>query len=281
MPESVFRPLRLIPDRKSSPEVGGYLMRHLVFGMFIYLVSLAICWLPESRAGVPTDSLWLKAVDLSEVNDDLVPGSMRMHMQEMDKHGMPKDEDKYYEYWSRLFLGEDGEVSFETIKVIENGKDITEEEKAKEQDREDNEDEDDESESHSMERYSPFDSEKQERMSVARIDTIEIVNGRDAVPFEFTEQTADEKVIRGTAWLEASSGVPIRVEYTTDPLPKRVKSMVTTLEYEAAGPDSLIVRAMSVKASGGFLFIKKHFQMDMTFADYWRLPEDYEADEAE
>ncbi len=256
-------------------------MRRLVLGMFISLLSVTVCWPGESQAAVPNDSLWLKAVGLSELNDDLVPGSMRMHMQEMDKHGMPKDEDKYYEYWSRLFLGEDGQVDFETVKVIENGKDITEEEKAKERESDDNEDEDDEGESHSMERYSPFASERQKRISVARIDTIDIVNGRNAVPYKFTEQTADEEIIRGTAWLEAYSGVPLRVEYTTDPLPKRVKSMVTTVEYEYVAPDSLIVRRMSVKASGGFLFIKKHFHMDMTFGDYWRLPKDYEAEKAE
>lgn len=254
-------------------------MRFPVAVLSVCLVAIAACRPPACRAEAPTDSLWLKAVGLAELNDDLVPGLMKMHMQEMDKHGRPKDDDKYYEYWSRLFLGEDGEMDFETVKVIENDKDITEEAKAKE--REKDEDEDDEGESRSIERYDPFDADNQGRLSITRLDTTATIDGKSAIAYEFTEQADDDKAITGTAWLEAATGIPIRVQYVTDPLPKRVKRMVTTMEYEYAGPDSLIVKQTSIEATGGFLFIKKYFQMDMIFGEYWRLPEDYEGEGAD
>ena len=245
----------------------------------VTVIVAAVCSPPVAGQEMPADSLWIKAVALSELNDDLVPGLMKMHMQEMDKHGRPKDEDKYYEYWSRLFLDDSGEMDFETVKVIENGKDKTDEAKAKERERD--EDEDSDGESRSMERYDPFDPDKQGRLSVARLDTVAAIDGKSAVAYEFSEHTDDDKVITGTAWLETATGIPIRVQYVTDPLPKRVKRMVTTMEYEYAGPDSLIVKQTSIEATGGFLFIKKHFQMDMTFGEYWRLPEDYEAEETD
>jgi hypothetical protein len=241
------------------------------------LIAAAFCRPPAAGAETPADSLWLTAVALSELNDNLVPGLMKMHMQEMDKHGRPKDDDKYHEYWSRLSLGEDGKVGFETIKVIENGEDKTEEAKAKEREK----DEGDDGESHSMDRYDPFDTDNQARLSISRLDTTALIDGKSAIAYEFTEQADEDKTITGTAWLEATTGIPIRVQYVTDPLPKRVKRMVTTMEYEYAGPDSLIVRQTSIEATGGFLFIKKHFQMDMTFGEYWRLPEDYEAGAAD
>jgi hypothetical protein len=259
----------------SDPQTERCTVRSLMMLVSVPLIAAAFCRPQVARAEMPADSLWLKAVALSELNDNLVPGLMKMHMQEMDKHGRPKDEDKYYEYWSRLFLGDDGKVDFETVKVIENGKDKTEEAKARE--RENDEDEDDDGESRSMERYDPFDPDIQERLSATRLDTAATINGRSAFAYEFTEH-ADDKVINGTAWLEVATGIPIRVHYVTDPLPKRVKRMVTTIEYEYAGPDSLIVKQTSIEATGGFLFLKKHFQMDMTFGEYWRLPEAYEVE---
>jgi len=84
-------------------------------------------------------------------------------------------------------------------------------------------------------------------------------------------------VISGKAWLEPDTGIPVKIEYTPDPLPKRVKRMVTTVEYKHIYADSLIVRHMFVEVTGGILFIKKHFHMDMTFDEYWRLPEGYDS----
>lgn len=246
-------------------------MKRLAILVFIPLIAATIYRPPSCRAQAPADSLWLKAVALAGMNNNLAPGSIRMRMQEMDKHGQPKDEDKYYETWSRLFLGEDGKVDFETIKVLENGEDITAEEKAKERQRDDEED----GKSHSVRGYDPFDADSQSKMKAVRLDTTDIIDGRATVLYEFTEHSQDDKIMTGRAWLDAAGGVPVRIEYTSDPLPKRVKRMITTLEYEYMPPESLIVRRMGVDATGGFLFIKKHFHMDMTFSEYWRLPEGY------
>jgi hypothetical protein len=226
-----------------------------------------------SRAQASSDSLWHKAVALAETNDNLVPGSITMRMQEMDKHGRPKDENKYYESQSRLFLGEDGKVDYETIKVIEDGEDITEKELEKERERDKGEDE--EGGSHSMRGYDPFDADNQSMVNAVRLDTTEMIDGKTTIVYEFTDQADDDRVMTGRAWLDATGGFPVKVEYTSDPLPKRVKRMITTLDYGYIPPDSVFVRRMVVSATGGFLFIKKHFRMDMTFGEYWRLPEGY------
>jgi hypothetical protein len=251
-------------------------MRYQTLLTSVVLMALALCCFSRSEAA-PVDSLWLRAVALSEMNDDLVPGSIRTRMQEVDKHGEPKDGEKYRESWAKLSLGEDGEVEFETVKVMDDGEDITAEWKAEEEERKaKRDDEDEESESHEMEDYNPFDPESQERMSIDRLSTGEVVDGKNTVMYEFTEHTEDDEEVRGRAWLETDTGVPVRVEYTVDPLPKRVKHMATTMEYEYVAPDSLVVKSMFIEATGGILFIKKHFHMSMTFTDYWRLPEGYE-----
>ena len=42
--------------------------------MSVPLIAAAFCRPPAAGAETPTDSLWLKAVALSDLNDDLVPG---------------------------------------------------------------------------------------------------------------------------------------------------------------------------------------------------------------
>lgn len=255
-------------------------MRYFAIFPAFCVFAIALGWLSPLGAGAPTDSLWLKAVALSDKNDNLVPGLMKMHMQEVDKHGEPKNIEKYHEVWSMLRFGEGGEVEYEMIKAIENGEDITEEEKAKEEEekaREEGEksEDDEESDSYNLEGYNPFDPENQERVSIKVVEDGGLVGGKSTAVYRFTEHTEDDVVISGKAWLEEGTGIPVKIEYTPDPLPKRVKRMVTTMDYEHIYPDSLIVKHMFVEVTGGFLFIKKHFHMDMTFDEYWRLPEGY------
>jgi hypothetical protein len=257
-------------------------MRHSAVLAMSCALAVILGWLPSLGAGVPADSLWVKAVALSERNDDLVPGLMKMHMQEVDKHGQPKDRDKYHEVWSRLWLGDDGEVEYEMLKTIENGEDVTEKEKAKEEEQEKKDAEKDEgdganddSETHEMQGYSPFGRENQARISVEVVGDGGIIDGKPTSLYRFSERTDDDIVISGKAWLEKDTGAPVKVEYAPDPLPKRVKHMMTTMHYEHVYPDSLIVKSMFVEVTGGILFIKKHFHMNMEFDDYWRLPEGY------
>ncbi len=94
-------------------------------------------------ADTPTDSLWLRAVSLSEQSKDLVPGTMESYMQEVDKHGKPKDEDKYHHSWGKLCLSDGGEVEYQPVKVIKDGEDITEEEQVREREKREKEDEED------------------------------------------------------------------------------------------------------------------------------------------
>jgi hypothetical protein len=264
-------------NRRDPPEMEKIAMKYPLLILAFVMVTAALGFPSESGSEVPEDSLWNKAVALWSMNDDLVPGLMKMHMQEVDGDGRVKNQDKYHEVWSTLSLGEDGEVHYEVVKAIDDGEDVTQEEKAEQEKERDEEDED--SDSHRMEGYSPFDSRRQERISARPVGAGGMVAGRNTMEYEFSEQTKAGVEISGKAWLDAATGAPVKIEYTPDPLPKRVKRMVTTMEYRQPAPDSLIVKSMFVEVTGGILFIKKHFHMNMTFDEYWRKPEDFESDQ--
>ncbi len=261
------------------------------------LSLLMLLLMPALSSALGVDSLWARALTLSEANGDWVPGSIYVHMQEVDKHGEPK-QDKVKEVWSRLYLGEGGEVESEILKVLDSGKDVTEEERARrereeveENDGRDDEKDDDGDGRVTVEGYSPFDPGKQDGVTVKPTGLEQVIDGKHCAVFEFEDRREGDEdgdddglVFTGKAWLETGTGIPVRIEFTSDPLPKRVKRMDTTVTYEYAGPDSWYARSTHVEATGGFLFIKKHFRMDMTFSDYWRLPEEQpetvEADES-
>ncbi len=255
-------------------------MRCLLLLALLCLSAAVPAYPAPVPAGGP-DSLWSMAVSLAEANTRWVPGTIYMRMQEVDKHGEPKDEGGH-EVWTRLYLGEDGEVASEMIKVLDDGEDVTEEERARLAGEEAGEDDDDGDGGHmTLEGYSPFDPGHQDRIVVLATGRQEEVDGRQCFVFEFEDEREgkdrEEKVL-GEAWLEAETGIPLKLGYTTDPLPKRVKKMYTTVLYDYDGPDAWYAGSLSLKATGGILFIKKHFSMSLAFSDYWRMPE--EADSA-
>ncbi|MGD8628437.1 MAG: hypothetical protein PVH52_05110 [bacterium] len=244
--------------------------------LLVPAAGLAMLLSLAARAEAPKDSLWFKAVKLQEQSRDLVPGTVESFMQEVDKHGKPKNEDKYRHSWGKLSLNDDGDVEYESVKAIEDGEDITEKERAEERERQEKRDEED-SNSFTSEGYTPFREEAQDRISIERLDETEPVDGRELIAYKFVEHPEDDDAeVRGTVWFDRAAGVPVRMEYTTDPLPKRVKRMITTMEYAYSAPATLVVKKMTMDATGGILFIKKHFHVEMTFDDYWRLPEGYE-----
>jgi hypothetical protein len=256
-------------------------MRYLSLCVWLCTAAVTLCPHSAFSAGQPADSLWQRAVVLSEKNEGLIPGSIRMRMQEVDEEGRPKNDDKYYESWSSLSLGEDGKVEFETVRAIQDGKDITEEQRAREEEAKADSGGNDGthgSESEGMDGYDPFDPDKQARVSTNLVGAGDLVDGKNTVLYEFAEQGEHGERTTGKAWLEVETGAPVRVEYSVDPLPKRVKHMVMTMDYDYMPPDSLTVRSLSIQATGGIWFIKKHFHMDMTFGDYWRPPEQEDQD---
>ena len=73
------------------------------------------------------------------------------------------------------------------------------------------------------------------------------------------------------AWLDEKNGAPLKTESSLSPLPKKVRSMKSTTFYETAPRGVWHPRRMVVEGSGGFLFFKKSFRLDLSFSNYWRI----------
>ena len=77
----------------------------------------------------------------------------------------------------------------------------------------------------------------------------------------------------GKAWLEENSGIPLKLEFSFEPLPKHVKRLWTIYLYETTASGDWFLQEITVQGQGGFLFIKKGFRSTTRFSDYRRRPQ--------
>jgi hypothetical protein len=258
----------------------------------LFIASLAI----PAHAAAPTDSLWQKAVALAGSNARWVPGTIYTRVEEVDDAGKPKH---VHEAWMRLYADSTGEVANEITKAIEDGKDVTEKERAtateqalrdaeqrarKEQDLAKRakergiaveqlkmeEGKGDASElSIRFGGPTPFDPEIQEQITASRIEAPDPPPGGPHVAFQFVEPITAKTALRGIAWLNAATGVPVELRFSPDPLPSRVKEMAMIVRFEVRPDSAWLPVEMHVDAMGKLLFFKKRFRSTMTFDDHW------------
>jgi hypothetical protein len=270
---------------------------------FILLCCLSAA--PEARS-LAADStrtaadahpaLWIRAVQICEAAKDLVPGKVNQKMQELDKKGRVKSETNID---ASISLDQAGKIRNDIVKASKDGKDITAEEKkraaeqekkmaakeaakkAKEKDakKDSKGDSDEHSYSFSLS-DTPFNPERQNEVRVTERAGRETIDGAPCVSFEFSypdKREAGSKgkpaTIRGKAWVDESSARPMKLEYTSDPLPKHVKNMLTTLRYGMDVSGSWVLKQMAFDARGAFLFFGQTIRGDIRFSDYWKYVE--------
>jgi hypothetical protein len=222
---------------------------------------------PDPPAVAP-DSLWRMAIAVAATGDSVVPGFVDARVEQLDSDGRVENGK---ETLIRLFLGPDGKVHDETVKAIEYGKDPSDSTVST---GSQNEGSDEKEKQHQVSMSigeSPFRSAEGVEIEAHPAGERKSIEGRECAAYAF-RRVQKKKTMSGTAWIEVSSGMPVEIQFTEDPLPKHVKRMMTTSRY--AYDDSLgwRVREMSIEAVGGFLFIKKRFHVTTTFAEHWRLP---------
>jgi hypothetical protein len=233
-------------------------------------------------------ALWAQAVKIFEANKDLVPGKVLQKIQELEDDGRVKSES---DAEVSLALDGAGEIKSDIVKASKNGKDVTAAERKKAEERSKKEaakktsksdsDKDSKESSHSFSMGdSPFSPEVQNDLRITETDARETIGARSCVRFGYAYPARTEKpskgkpaMVKGTVWIEEGTGNPVKVEFTSDPLPKGAKTMLTTLHYGSGGNGLWILERMEFEASGSLLFFKKRIRGDVAFGDYWKYVE--------
>ena len=205
------------------------------------------------------DPLWLKALEVARTNSQWVAGLVITRSEVM-----AGGEAKVHEVWQRSSLGTHGEVVTKTVKVIEDGKDVTAEETRKnEKARKPN----------NQGAGNPFDLNVQKRLLLVVTNQSRTAAGTDCVGYWFEVRNTNGPTTRGVAWIQKETGIPLQIEnMRLDPLPdKHLKQVAVTTDYEVT-TNGWHVKEMRTVGHMKVLFINAEFHSTTTFSEYWKKP---------
>jgi hypothetical protein len=247
----------------------------VIFIAGLLIASLAAA---EDGAGAGTLGLWQKALAVFQKNSDWVPGRMSILSEMLDRKGRP---DSVTQLDFNIVLDGLGKARTELLQAVKNGKDVSAEMKKKLETSKAQ----DEKGAKKNDTYTvsladnPFNPDQQQKVTVAATHERQLLFGKICQGFDFSFQTEvvqknkKEKLTWiGKAWLEESSGIPVKLEFSFEPLPKHVHSLWTIYLYETTAAGDWNLKEIKVQGQGGFLFIKKGFRSTTSFSEYRRQP---------
>ncbi len=205
------------------------------------------------------DQLWDAAVKVFEANLGWTPGRVTISSLEYNSDGILKNE----EILSLVNRG-GSEGEFEVESAIKNGKDVTEERRREEQKKgnrgsgppDDSED------------LNPFDPTLQDRVSYRRTGETRLVGNRMCLGYAFSIRGEKRFSYRGTAWLDAAAGTPIRVDLELEKLPPFVTLFSMRTTY-SADPLAWYPLEMEMEAAGTII-VHQAYRTRITFSGYRR-----------
>src|SRR5688572_15157142 len=134
-------------------------------------IVLVVGCLTTPLASASQDPLWRKALAVAGSNTNWLPGLIITRTEVLQKGKVAG----VHEVWRRSTLGTNSEVITTTVKVLEDGKDVTAKEKLDAQD----------GPKKGKLGGHPFDVNLQDRLSLKRMDQTKNISGRDCVGYEF------------------------------------------------------------------------------------------------
>ena len=230
------------------------------------LAAVVIPTMASLSAEPSVDPLWQKALSVARTNAEWVAGLVVLRSEVQHKGEVAG----VHEVWTRSKLGDNNEIVKSTVKVLEDGEDVTKQELKKEAKKN--------KETKKAGRESggvnPFDSELQDRVTTRRGEQVRQIAGRDVVSYAFEVRNTNGPTARGVAWLDKETGIPGEIEgMTLDPLPdKRLKAVTTNTRYETTEKGEWRVKEMRIVAKASAFFMTVDVVSIMTFSEYWRKP---------
>jgi hypothetical protein len=234
---------------------------------------------PQDEPRANPSALWQKALDVFRKNSDWIPGKMSIRSEILDRKGRP---DSVTRLDFRILVDDQGNARTELLQAFKNGKDVSAEMKKSIEVREAKE----AKAADKKDRFSismsdiPFNPDKQQNVTVRDHAEKQLMFGRTCQRFDFSFETAITRTKKkesltwiGKAWLDENSGIPVKLEFSIEPLPKNVYRFWTIYIYEISTEQDWTLKEVKVEGQGGFLFIKKSFRSTTIFSDYRRRPQ--------
>lgn len=223
------------------------------------------------------DTLWQKAKTIAQVNKDWIPGFMISHVKMLNRKGKVKSHE---EIWSEI-KEKNNKIDVTVVKLIKNGKDITEKYKKKEEKRKKKNKKKKKKEEKNTFSFdlsdNPFYAKIHNKVHIEATEEREEIMGKKCVIYKYTQEMKSQlskkkKAVKreGRAWLQEESGFPLKIEFSLNPLPKHTKKFLQTIKYSITDEGHWYVKELNIEGSGGILFIKKYFHSTTFFSKYFK-----------
>jgi hypothetical protein len=119
---------------------------------------------------------------------------------------------------------------------------------------------------------SPLDPEMQDRISVSRVGRHHSPEGIPAILYRFEIRPNEGSRANGEVWLEADSGMPLRIERTVEPPMMAIKTFSAVQTYEPR-PDHWLTTGMIFDVTGRLLFVERQVEINMKLRSHRHAPE--------
>lgn len=160
----------------------------------------------------------------------------------------------------------DGHEHDELVKYVENGKDVTEEKKAKAAKDDAKKKKDDDKDGDANEDVPiPFSAKRQPRYRFVAEGSDD--QGRLRIHYEPSgAPTSDDGI--GDAVVDPATGALVEMTWTPAKLPTMVKELAMTLTFTQDPTHGAMLSKIEGHGRAGILFVQKRFRLTTTFGDY-------------
>jgi len=225
-----------------------------------------------------SEDLWQKAVSIHGRNHEWYPERISVISEVLNRRNEPYSVTRLF---FSLRMGTDGRLRTELTRALKNGRDTTDKMRSKVSISRPGDAADPDSENTYFVSISdsPFNPGRQGAVSFSASGERRLLFGHACRRFEFTYLTTiinkgetQKLTWSGLAWLEEGSGLPVKLEFSLAPLPRRIRSLWAIYLYDTSRPDKWVLNRVTISGQAGFLFIKKSFRTTTTFSNYRRPP---------
>jgi hypothetical protein len=211
---------------------------------------------------------WERAAVMGKRSQDYVPGSMRTETVEYGKKGEVTSRE---ESLNDLIYDSSGQVESRIVWAKKDGKDVTEEKRAEyEKARakaESKKGKTKDNENFSMSIPDPLNPP--EGATVKRGTPASVKEGGRQYwdfPFEYKQKGIFD--YQGSMRLDATSGMPVSMDYRLKPLPIGVRYADFAIKFEPFGEGAFVATAMKIGFDANMIIFEKKMDMAVTMQEY-------------
>ncbi|MFP4376726.1 MAG: hypothetical protein ACLFP4_06750 [Spirochaetales bacterium] len=215
--------------------------------------------------------LWQEAVEYFQTYGDLTPGRITVTFSQYNgREELVSTEESLY----LVSVDESGELDSSLVYARKDGEDVTEER------REDPgsgspfgggpQGESEGGGAFSGLGKSPFDPAEQPNIEVTATSEFTFVGGSRARRYDFVHETGADSASVGSAWLDAETGMPLRLQIGLAQPPGFIDAFSMVQEYALDDQDRWVGTSLHFTGAGRILFFRRRIESVIQFSEHFR-----------